>query len=115
VLQHSDLIIGMAGTAIEQAVGLAKPALQLPGQGPQFTARFAEAQRRLLGPTVFCAPGNAGSRDNIEATAALALDLLERSRNDHDLQEQCQREASRRLGTSGGGTRMAAAISDLLP
>ena len=115
VLQHSDLIIGMAGTAIEQAVGLAKPALQLPGQGPQFTARFAEAQRRLLGPTVFCAPGNAGSRDNIEATAALALDLLERSRNDHDLQEQCRREASRRLGTSGGGTRMAAAISDLLP
>ena len=115
VLQHSDLIIGMAGTAIEQAVGLAKPALQLPGQGPQFTARFAEAQRRLLGPTVFCAPGKAGSRDNIEATAALALDLLERSRNDHELQEQCRREASRRLGTSGGGTRMAAAISDLLP
>jgi len=45
----------MAGTAAEQAVGMAKPVLQLPGQGPQFTAGFAEAQRRLLGPTVFCA------------------------------------------------------------
>ena len=33
VLQHSDLVIGMAGTAIEQAVGLAKPVLQVPGQG----------------------------------------------------------------------------------
>ena len=115
VLQHSDLIIGMAGTAIEQAVGLARPALQLPGKGPQFTARFAEAQRRLLGPTVFCAPGDAGSSENIDATAALALDLLKRSRSDQPLQEQCRREASRRLGTAGGGTRMAAAISKLLP
>ena len=115
VLQHSDLIIGMAGTAIEQAVGLARPALQLPGKGPQFTARFAEAQRRLLGPTVFCAPGDAGSSENIEATAAMALDLLKRSRSDQPLQEQCRREASRRLGTAGGGTRMAAAISKLLP
>ena len=115
VLQHSDLVIGMAGTAIEQAVGLAKPALQLPGEGPQFTARFAEAQRRLLGPTVFCAPGDAGSRDNIAATAALARELLDRYRRDQELQEQCRREASRRLGTAGGGTRMAAAISDLLP
>ena len=115
VLQHSDLVIGMAGTAIEQAVGLAKPALQLPGEGPQFTARFAEAQRRLLGPTVFCAPGSTGSAANLEATAALALDLLNRSRSDQELHEQCRREASRRLGTAGGGTRMAAAISELLP
>jgi len=115
VLQHSDLVIGMAGTAIEQAVGLARPALQLPGKGPQFTARFAEAQRRLLGPTVFCAPGDAGSSENIDATAVLALDLLKRSRSDQPLQEQCRREASRRLGTAGGGTRMAAAISKLLP
>ena len=115
VLQHSDLVIGMAGTAIEQAVGLARPALQLPGKGPQFTARFAEAQRRLLGPTVFCAPGDAGSSENIDATAALALDLLKRSRSDQLLQEQCRREASRRLGTAGGGMRMAAAISKLLP
>ncbi|MFL2496758.1 MAG: hypothetical protein ACJ0GQ_02735, partial [Parasynechococcus sp.] len=110
-----DLVIGMAGTAIEQAVGLAKPALQLPGEGPQFTARFAEAQRRLLGPTVFCAPGSTGSAANLEATAALTLDLLDRSRSDQELQKQCRREASRRLGTAGGGTRMAAAISELLP
>ena len=36
VLQSSDLLISMAGTATEQAVGLAKPVLQLPGMGPQF-------------------------------------------------------------------------------
>ena len=39
----------MAGTATEQFVGLGKPAIVLPGQGPQFTPSFAEAQTRLLG------------------------------------------------------------------
>ena len=113
VLQHSDLVISMAGTAAEQAVGLAKPVLQLPGQGPQFTASFAEAQRRLLGPTVFCAPGDSGSRDNLSASAQLALQLLERIDHDRDFQHQCQNEALRRLGKSGGGLRMASAIGDL--
>ena len=115
VLQHSDLVISMAGTAAEQAVGLAKPVLQLPGQGPQFTASFAEAQRRLLGPTVFCAPGDSGSRDNLSASAQLALQLLERIDHDRDFQHQCQNEALRRLGKSGGGLRMASAIGDLCP
>ena len=115
VLQNSDLVIGMAGTAIEQAVGLAKPVLQVPGQGPQFTAAFAEAQRRLLGPTVFCAPGESGSREALKATAELALALLDRFRGDPIFQQQCRVEAKRRLGEAGGGQRMAAAISALLP
>lgn len=113
VLQNSDLIIGMAGTAVEQAVGLAKPVLQLVGDGPQFTASFAEAQRRLLGPTVFCAPGEAGEPHTLTATASLAIELLERSCSDKELQRQCRHEAQRRLGNSGGGPTMAAAISAL--
>ncbi len=115
VLQSSDLVIGMAGTAVEQAVGLCRPALQLPGGGPQFTAAFAEAQRRLLGPTVFCAPGKTGSMENLKASAALCLDLLHRSRWDEELKRCCQKEAQRRLGNRGGGLRMAKAISSLLP
>jgi len=111
VLQHSDLLICMAGTAAEQAVGLAKPVLQLPGHGPQFTEAFAEAQRRLLGPTVFCAEGEAGSRSNLAATADLAMELLNRSQTDPDLQRQCREEAERRLGAAGGGRRMAELIS----
>lgn len=111
VLQGSDLVICMAGTAAEQAVGLARPVLQLPGHGPQFTAAFAEAQRRLLGPTVFCADGEAGSDGNLNRSARLALQLLERSRTDHALTQQCRIEAQRRLGSSGGGRRMADAIS----
>ena len=115
LLQSSDLLICMAGTAAEQAVGLGRPVLQLPGRGPQFTAAFAEAQRRLLGPTVFCAPGEAASRENLQASAQLALQLLERCRCDPQLHQQCRQEADRRLGAAGGGRRMAAAISALLP
>ena len=114
VLQHSTLVIGMAGTAIEQAVGLAKPVLQVPGQGPQFTAAFAEAQRRLLGPTVFCAPGEPSSPEALATTAELAMALLERCRRDPAFQGQCQMEAQQRLGDAGGGLRMAAAIDALL-
>ena len=42
----------MAGTATEQFVGLGKPAIAIPGTGPQFTPAFAEAQSRLLGPSL---------------------------------------------------------------
>ncbi|NET14385.1 MAG: hypothetical protein F6K08_16925 [Okeania sp. SIO1H6] len=52
ILQYSNLVIGMAGTAIEQAVGLGKPVITIPGEGPSFTYRFAEAQTRLLGCSV---------------------------------------------------------------
>jgi uncharacterized protein (TIGR03492 family) len=48
-LLQGDLAIAMAGTATEQFVGLGKPAITIPGKGPQFTPRFAEAQTRLLG------------------------------------------------------------------
>ncbi len=51
-LQLADGAIAMAGTATEQFVGLGKPAIIIPGQGPQFTAAFAEAQTRLLGSSV---------------------------------------------------------------
>ena len=104
----------MAGTAAEQAVGLARPVLQLAGRGPQFTPGFAEAQRRLLGPTVFCVDGEAGAPTTLKSTAALALELLERSHLDLQLQSLCQDIALKRLGEAGGGARMAKSISRLL-
>ena len=51
-LQQADVAIAMAGTATEQFVGLGKPAIIMPGQGPQFTYAFAEAQSRLLGCSI---------------------------------------------------------------
>tara|TARA_B110000003_G_scaffold158817_1_gene159060 strand:- start:1465 stop:2667 length:1203 start_codon:yes stop_codon:yes gene_type:complete len=114
VLLGSDLLLCMAGTAAEQAVGMAKPVLQLPGQGPQFTAGFAEAQRRLLGPTVFCAAAPCEGEELLKATAKLAIELLERSVNDPDLRRHCREQAMHRLGPQGGGSKMAGLISGLL-
>jgi uncharacterized protein (TIGR03492 family) len=55
-MQQSDCAIAMAGTATEQFVGLGKPAFTIPGDGPQFTPGFAEAQTRLLGESVILVP-----------------------------------------------------------
>ena len=114
VLQSSDILLCMAGTATEQAVGLAKPVLQLPGFGPQFTLTFAEAQRRLLGPTVFCANGRVGEESTLKNTGKLMLELLERSQFDSSLKTKCKQEALRRLGSTGGAKRIALAISEFL-
>jgi uncharacterized protein (TIGR03492 family) len=51
-LHLGDLAIAMAGTATEQFVGLGKPAIAIPGTGPQYNPAFAEAQSRLLGPSL---------------------------------------------------------------
>ncbi len=49
VLHLSDIVIGLAGTANEQAAGLGKPIVGFKGMGPQTTARRMEEQERLLG------------------------------------------------------------------
>jgi uncharacterized protein (TIGR03492 family) len=51
-LHWGDLAIAMAGTATEQFIGLGKPAIAIPGNGPQYTPAFAEAQSRLLGSSL---------------------------------------------------------------
>ena len=118
VLGGADLVLAMTGTAAEQAVGLGKPVLQLVGDGPQFTAGFAEAQRRLLGPGVFCAAGPPGAPVTLQASADLAAELLERLADPQAgpvWLRSLAREGEQRLGLPGGTARMAAAIMDLLP
>ncbi|MEY4840458.1 MAG: hypothetical protein RLZZ374_1366 [Cyanobacteriota bacterium] len=110
VLQHSDLVLSMTGTAAEQAVGLGKPVLQLVGSGPQFTDNFAEAQRRLLGPSLFCAEGRSGSAEQREGTARLLAQLLGELQGDGALAERCQRNGLERIGAGGGTARIADAI-----
>jgi len=51
-LLAADIAIAMAGTATEQFIGLGKPVITFPGKGPQYNSAFAEAQTRLLGPSV---------------------------------------------------------------
>ncbi len=49
LLERSDIIIGLAGTASEQAAGMGKPIVAFAGRGVQYTASFAKRQTQLLG------------------------------------------------------------------
>jgi uncharacterized protein (TIGR03492 family) len=89
-------------------VGLGKPVLQLVGDGPQFTENFAEAQRRLLGPGVFCAGGDPGSDTQLDATTDLLEQLLERLLHDTRWRSELQQLGMERIGSGGGAARMAA-------
>jgi uncharacterized protein (TIGR03492 family) len=113
VVQQSDLLLSMTGTAAEQAVGLGKPVLQLVGFGPQFTPSFAEAQRRLLGPSLFCSDGEPGSEASLDGTARLAAELLDELRRPQ-LAERCRVNGRERIGGPGGAARMATEIERVL-
>ena len=56
LLHASEVALGTAGTANEQAVGLGKPTVAFPTNGPQFTGSFARAQKRLLGDGLILVP-----------------------------------------------------------
>jgi len=106
VIQSSDLSLAMAGTATEQVVGLAKPVVQFPGNGPQFTSSFAEAQRRLLGPTVFCVNGKSNDKLIFHKTSKLITDLMDRYQLDPSFVRECNYQANIRLGNKGGIERI---------
>ena len=117
VLRCSDLVLAMSGTASEQAVALARPVLQVAGRGPQFTAGFAEAQRRLLGDGVVCASGPVGEPATLEASARLLVAMLKRLADPAQAarwRRELEAIAAERLGGAGGSAAMAAAIMELL-
>jgi uncharacterized protein (TIGR03492 family) len=95
-LIKADLAIAMAGTATEQFVGLGKPAIAIPGKGPQFTPAFAEAQTRLLGPSLVLV-------QEPTAVAATVHSLL----RDPDRLHLIAENGRRRLGKPGAAKRIA--------
>ena len=52
VIRDARLVIGLAGTANEQAVFMGKTVLAFTGTGPQSTRQRFEEQQRLLGPSL---------------------------------------------------------------
>ncbi len=109
ILQQCDGAIGMAGTAVEQAVGLGKPVLQIPGNGPQFTYAFAEAQMRLLGPSVI----TMSPQSKEEQLLAQAATTLKRVLQDQTFLENCQKNGLERVGKAGGSWGIAQKIQQL--
>jgi len=97
-LYNSDLVISMAGTATEQAVGLNKPIIQIEGKGPQFTKVFAEAQRRLLGESIFCVTNYRNKKEQIKKTASLIIKIMYLIKLDKKFLIACKNNAYQRSG-----------------
>jgi uncharacterized protein (TIGR03492 family) len=95
-LLKSDCCIAMAGTATEQFVGLGKPAIAIPGKGPQFTPAFAEAQTRLLGPSLILVehPDKVGS-------------VMQQLLRDPDWLQLIAENGHQRMGQPGAAKRIA--------
>jgi uncharacterized protein (TIGR03492 family) len=98
-----DCAIAMAGTATEQFIGLGKPALIIPGAGPQFTPAFAEAQTRLLGESVILVPQ--AQNVGIEMQRLLAQPNKLRSITQNGLL---------RMGTPGAAKRIAECLIEVM-
>lgn len=100
-LSVSEIVIAMAGTATEQAVGLGKPVITMSGLGPQFTRRFAMTQARLLGPSV-----------------SLLSSPQDLSSKVHRLQRQPKQQwmdnGQVRMGNAGAGKRIADCLQQYL-
>ncbi|TVP61852.1 MAG: hypothetical protein EA343_13205 [Nodularia sp. (in: Bacteria)] len=95
-LYWGDLAIAMAGTATEQFVGLGKPAIAIPGNGPQYTPAFAEAQSRLLGASLLVV-------DNPEQVPQVAQSLCQNP----DRLQIISENGIRRMGKPGAARRIA--------
>ncbi len=95
-LLKGDCCIAMAGTATEQFVGLGKPAIAIPGQGPQFTPAFAEAQTLLLGPSLILV-------EQPEKVASVVQQLL----RDPDWLQLIAENGYQRMGEPGAAQRIA--------
>ncbi len=102
-LDQADFAIAMAGTATEQFVGTGKPAITLPGQGPQFTLAFAAAQTRLLGPSAILVQQPDRVGETIQA-------LLQ----DPDRLQLISENGRRRMGPAGAAKRIADCLIDRL-
>jgi len=102
-LLRADVVIGLAGTANEQAAGLGKPVVAFPGHGTQFGPGFLTTQHRLLGDALL-------PTTTARAAAAAAVALL------RDPEERRRRGeiGRRRMGPPGATRRLVTALLNVL-
>ncbi|MBD2241624.1 hypothetical protein H6G35_34420 [Aulosira sp. FACHB-113] len=103
ILYHSNLVIGMAGLAVDLAVAIGKPIIQIPGEGPQFTYQFAEAQTRLLGISAQTIGTGPATPETLKQAAQRVVETLQ----DADYLAKCQKNGPERFGTPGASERIA--------
>ncbi|MEM6448968.1 MAG: lipid-A-disaccharide synthase-related protein [Cyanobacteria bacterium P01_D01_bin.105] len=102
-LHQADIAIATAGTATEQFVGLGKPSITLPGNGPQFTPAFAKVQSRMLGPSiqVLTDPTQTGN-------------AISKLLNDPAQLKLIHQNGTHRMGSPGAGDRIARKLLEVM-
>jgi uncharacterized protein (TIGR03492 family) len=103
VLHRSRVVIGLAGTANEQAVGLGKPVVTFPTAGTQ-DAAYVRMKMRFFGESAV-----AVARDPAVVARAI-LDIL----NDPDRAARMAAAGRQRMGVPGASAVIAAAVLDTL-
>lgn len=103
VLSAAEVVVGLAGTANEQAAGLGKPVVVFPGPGVQFGGRFLRAQKRLLGDAVAV----------VEPDPRAVAEQVRRILDDAELRQRMAAAGKERMGPPGASRRMARAIAAL--
>ncbi|HCT84881.1 MAG TPA: hypothetical protein DF296_06740 [Candidatus Margulisbacteria bacterium] len=100
VLSQSNFVIGMAGTANEQAAGFGKPVFTWEGRGPQTCKKRIEDQGKLLGESLIVIEGTAGQK------AKTLWKLVQKPQ----LYNKCKNNAFERMGSPGAAKRIVSEI-----
>jgi uncharacterized protein (TIGR03492 family) len=93
----------MAGLAVDLAVAIGKPIIQIPGEGPQFTYQFAEAQTRLLGISAQTIGTKPATPEILKQAAKRVVETLQ----DSDYLAKCKENGPERFGAPGASERIA--------
>jgi len=97
VVANSECVIGLAGTANEQAAAMGKPIVSFVGTGPQTTKRRIKKQEKLLGG---CLKSISDYPDSVVSEILLLL-------GDKKLREERGQIGISRMGKSGGKEKIA--------
>ncbi len=100
---RTTLVVGMAGLAVDQAMAIGKPIVQIAGEGPQFTYAFAEAQDRLLGLSVQTIGEQAATPEILKEAAECVVKTIE----DTKYLQACVENGQQRFGPFGAAARIA--------
>jgi uncharacterized protein (TIGR03492 family) len=100
LLHAASVVLGTSGTGNEQAVGLGKPVVGFPTQGPQYLEGFAKAQKRLLGAGLTLEQANPENLARAVKTA----------HQDQNFRTQVKQTGLERMGLPGGAKRIALEI-----
>ena len=110
ILHKCTLMLGMAGLAVDQGIAIGKPVIQVPGEGPQFTYSFAEAQTRLIGSCAQTIGTGPASLETLTEAAKCVIDTI----NNEEYLLACIEQGKQRFGPPGASIRIANSLLDNL-